>query len=106
MISQAPIKPGAGSEQTLYTTPAGYESVIASIIVCNTSSTDSDTFRLRKSKGGAATDISQSQYEAQEIGPGETFILSPAYTLTAGDLLRVRSVGGNVTFDINGTEVQ
>lgn len=105
MVSQAPIQPGAAAETDLYAVPAGYEFVLASITICNTSATVADNYRLRKALAGAVSALNQSWAADQPIGPGETIIFSNAATLKATDKIRVRSTLGNCVFDIAGAEV-
>lgn len=105
MIRQAPIQPSAGTITDLYAVPSGFESIIASIIVCNIDDTNSATFKIRKALDGAANAASQAGWDDAELGPNETMVISPAYTLGGADKIRCSSSTGTVTFDANGTEV-
>ena len=104
-ISQAPIQPGATTEADLYTVPSGFEAIISTLMICNNHATASDTFRVRKALNGAATNVNQSWFNEVPIGPGESMKLDAGMTLGDTDVIRVRSVGGNVVFDIGGVEV-
>lgn len=106
MISLAPVQPVINNvESDIYTVPAGVEAVISSLVICNVSATLPAKVNVRKAKGGAATNINQSGLRNQLVGPEETMVFSPAYTLAVGDKIRVSSDTGTVVFDVNGSEV-
>lgn len=105
MIRQAPIMPSSGVMTDLYAVPSGFESVIASIIVCNTDDSNSASFKIRKALDGATDATNQAGWDDAELGPNETIVISPAYTLGGADKIRCSSSTGTVVFDANGTEV-
>lgn len=105
MLSQAPIVPSAGVVTDLYTVPSGEECAVSSIIICNPSDTASAKVSVKKAYQGAADAVTQYWLNDYDLGPNETYILSPNGTLSQTDKIRVSSDIAGVCFDINGTRI-
>lgn len=95
--------PAATTLTDAYTVPALTTAVLSSIVVCNQGS--STTFRIAHSIAGAADTAAQYLYYNQAIAANATFTATLGITLTAGDVIRVYSVTGNVSFNIYGSQV-
>ncbi len=94
--------PAAGVLTDLYTVPAA-KSATARVIVTNRSASDNDAFRISMAPAGAADSL--EQYIAYDKGilindTGSTI----AVMLGPGDIVRVRSIGGNLSFTLTGIE--
>jgi hypothetical protein len=95
--------PGAGVLWDLYTVPASRTAVVSSLVVCNTSANPT-TWRCALAIGGAADALQQYLYYEMDIPAYDTFIATIGITLSAGDIIRVRSVSGTVSFNLSGVE--
>lgn len=96
--------PAANTLTDLYTVPAGTQSVISSVVVCNRGATTA-AFRLSAAPLGAGDAPAQALYFDTPIGPGETFIASFAGTLGQTDKIRCRGDTANLSFNCFGSEV-
>lgn len=89
----------------LYTVPLGTQTTISSITVCNQNSGVSAFFRISVAKAGAADNPAQYIYWDIEIEQNDTFIFTGGLTIGAGDIIRVQSDVGSVSFNLFGVEV-
>lgn len=97
--------PSAGNLVDLYQSPPlGLGTVISSIAVCITNS-PSDLWRVSNAVNGAADDIKQYIYYDDEIDYPDTFIATIGITIAPGDVIRVRSANGKLSFNLYGTEL-
>ncbi len=98
--SFAQVAPAATTLVNAYTVPAGKRATVT-VIVCNRShSTD---IRISIAPNGAADAVQQYLMYDSPISANET-ISTLRFTVTAGDVIRVRSTSGNVNFNVNGIE--
>jgi hypothetical protein len=97
-------KPTAANLEDAYTVPAGKDSVVSSLVVCNQSGS-SDSFRISIAVGGAANVSKQYIYYDIAIPAYETFIATVGFSLNDGDVIRVYSTNGNCSFNFFGSKV-
>lgn len=95
--------PAANTLADCYTAPA--RAVISSFTACNQSKTQDAQFRLAVAQGGAADDAKQYIYYDLPLFAADTFIATVGITLAAGDVVRVLSDTGLVSFNLFGVEV-
>lgn len=92
--------PAATTLTDAYTVPTARHATVE-VAICNRAS---DTVvRLQHAVNGAASATSQYLLYDYPVLANETEI-SARFTMTAGDVLRVYSGSGSVTFNINGIE--
>jgi guanyl-specific ribonuclease Sa len=98
------VAPAATTDTAIYTVPASTSASVASIVVCNTSTTTSTTFRLAV-KANADTLAAKNYlvYE-QTIDPKETVTLTLGISLGTGDSVRAYVTLATVSFSAFGVE--
>lgn len=87
-----------------YTVPALTQATVSSIVVCNQNSSGS-SFRVSVAVSGAADANEQYLYYNVSITGSNTFTAVIGVTLGPGDIVRVYSDSGNLSFSIFGCEV-
>ncbi|HMU15843.1 MAG TPA: hypothetical protein PKC95_00230 [Thauera aminoaromatica] len=92
--------PGAASLTTVYTAPALRHATVR-VLVCNRSA--DDTFRIAVSPAGASIDAAHYVAYDQAIAANDS-ASSVAFTVTGGDLVRVFSTNGALSFSVTGIE--
>lgn len=98
------IKPSATTDTTLYTVPSSTQSVCSTLSVCNTASATA-TFRVRVKINNAADDDKQYLMFDTPIVAKDTLLLTFGATLGAGDVVRVYSSNGSISFQLFGSEI-
>jgi len=99
----AQLKPTSAEIKDLYTVPTGRTAVISSVIVCNQGSTDT-IWRMSIAVSGAVDEPKQYiYYDVPHVG-NDTFVASIGLTLSQGDIVRVYSGNGNLSFNLCGIE--
>lgn len=95
--------PSATTATTLYTVPAGRESVISSISVANLTTTGA-TFRIAIRPSGAT--LANVHYFGYDItvGASDTTVITVGITLAATDVVTVYASTGNLVFHAYGDE--
>jgi glucose-6-phosphate dehydrogenase assembly protein OpcA len=95
--------PAATTLTTLYTVPAGKETVVSSISVANLTSTAA-TFRLAVRPGGES--IANKHYIGYDItvGASDSTIITVGLTLAATDVISVYASTANIAFQAFGDE--
>ena len=95
--------PDATTATTLYTCPAGTETVVSSVIICNRDS-NADSFRIAVRDGGAA--LANQHYIAYDVPVGGTdsTALTLGLTLSATDVVTIYAGTANLSFSLFGTE--
>lgn len=102
----AQLAPAANSLVSLYTVPVATAAATSSIVICNQNSSASNIlFRISIAISGAADDPKQYVYYDIPLMNNDTFIATIGMTLTAGDIIRVRTDTANVSFSLFGVEV-
>lgn len=82
-----------GTYATLYNVPAGQESLISTILICNTDTVNPITIRIGTDDNAGTPDVANGEflvYDAQ-VAAGDTLTLSLGLALGAGKYLRVSS---------------
>jgi len=96
----AQVSSAATTLTDIYTCPAGKRATVE-LILCNRSTTTN--VRWSYAINGAADAV--AQYMLYDFALSGNIAISTArITIKAGDVLRVYSVSGNVTFQVNGIE--
>lgn len=96
------VKPGAGVLTTLYTVPAAKETVISSYVACNLGA-EADIRVAVRPAGEAIEDKHFIVFDAV-ITANDSIVLVHGVTLSATDVVSVRSDTGEVSFSIFGDE--
>jgi hypothetical protein len=97
--------PTANTNLDIYTVPAGNNTIISTINVCNTS-TSNVTFRVFARIAGAAGNTTSQAIVYDAALPAQDALgLSLGMTLAATDKITVYSFQGNVAFTIFGSEI-
>lgn len=99
------VVPTATTLTALYTVPALSSASVSSLIICNQDSVTTANVRVSIAVAGAADDPKQYIYYDLPISNNDTFIATIGLTLSAGDIVRVRSDTNNVSFSIYGVQV-
>lgn len=90
--------PAATTLVDLYTCPGGYRATVKMSVANRGGAT---AFRVALAPGGSADHV--RQYKAyDEPLDANAAVSSESFTLNAGDVVRVRSTSGNVSFTLNG----
>lgn len=96
--------PAAGRLVDLYIVPASKRTISSTITACNQMN-ERRTFRLSVGVGGAADARQQYIYYDTPVDANKTFAQTIGMTLSAGDVVRVRSEDGYMSFNLFGDEV-
>lgn len=97
-------RPAAATVTDLYTVPAATNTVVSSVVVCNTSATPT-TFRIAVAPLGAVDALSQYLYYDLTIAGNDTFIATIGMTLIATDKVRVYAAAATLTFTMFAVNV-
>lgn len=96
--------PSAAVLTDVYTVGVSTQTVISTVVVCNTGGVGT-TFRISIAKGGAADTTSQYIYNGLFIDAYDTFATTIGITLGAGDVVRFYSANGYLTINLFGVEI-
>jgi hypothetical protein len=97
------VNPSANTLTTLYTVPADTQSIISTINVCNTASTDA-TYRIAVTSGGSPVLGNYIVYGATIAG-NETVAFTQGITMDAGDILAVFTNSASIAFNAFKMEI-
>jgi glucose-6-phosphate dehydrogenase assembly protein OpcA len=98
------VNPTAATATTLYTVPAGTQTVVSTISVCNMTAGEL-LFRIAiRPAGESLTTKHYIAYDAKVSGNDTTFITVGA-TLGAGDVITVYESAADVVFNAFGSEI-
>ena len=97
------VNPSANTLTTLYTVPADTQSIISTINVCNTASTDA-TYRIAVTSGGSPVLGNYIVYGATITG-NETVAFTQGITMDAGDILAVFTNSASIAFNAFKMEI-
>ena len=97
-------KPSAATLTSLYTVPASTSAIISTLTVCNTTST-ADEIRIAIRPAGE--EIADKHYVVHTVGvpPFTNYTYTLGITLATTDVVSVYGLGGNISFNIFGTEI-
>jgi hypothetical protein len=98
------VAPSATTDTTVYTAPAGKDTVISTIIVANRASTNA-SYRIAVRPAGAT--LANLHYVAFDIvvTANDSTAMTLGLTLSATDVVTVRASSADVTFSLFGTEI-
>lgn len=96
-------KPASTVVTDLYTVPALTQAE-CNLYICNQSATTSDKYRVALRAGGAAIDPKHYIAYDNEIQPASTIIIA-GLALNAADVVTIRSLNGDISFNLVGLEV-
>lgn len=96
--------PAATTLTDLYTVPASTSLVSSTIIVCNQNAA-SIKFRVSIAVAGSVDAAKQYVYYDVVVLKSDSFTATIGMTLSATDVVRVRSDTANVSFNLFGVEV-
>jgi glucose-6-phosphate dehydrogenase assembly protein OpcA len=98
------VAPAATTDTTLYTVPAGKETVVSTIVVANRGAS-SFTFRIAVRPAGAS--LANQHYVAFDVtvAQSDSSTLTLGITLTATDVITVRASSADLTFSAFGSEM-
>ena len=96
--------PAAAALTDSYTVPANTKTVVSTLKVCNQDSNPTD-FRVAIAVAGAADERKQYGYYDTPIDSNDSFSATEGWTLGPGDVIRVRSGNGLVSFQLFGIEI-
>ena len=98
------VNPTAATATTLYTVPAGTQTVVSTISVCNMTGGELG-FRIAiRPAGESLANKHYIAYDAKVAGNDTTFITVGA-TLGAGDVITVYESAADITFNAFGSEI-
>ena len=101
----AQLTPTLNTLTTAYTVPAATSATVSSIVICNTTGSDS-TFRISIQIGGASDAIQQYLYYDLPIANNDTFIATVGLTLATTDVIAVQAANNDISFNIFGVQIQ
>ena len=96
--------PSANTDTTLYTVPASTEAISSTISVCNVSSA-SARYNIAIRKNGEA--LAQKHYVAyqSELPPNSSIYLTIGMSISATDVVTIRSSSSSLSFTMFGSEI-
>lgn len=98
------VNPSATTPTTLYTVPAGTQTVVSTISVCNLTGGEL-IFRIAiRPAGETLANKHYIAYDSKVAGNDTTFITVGA-TLGAGDVITVWESAADITFNAFGSEI-
>ncbi len=96
--------PAATATELMYTVPASTQTVISSIVCCNTSSA-ADVFSIAVVPSGGSVTPETIIYYSLPLGYPETFTATIGITMNSGDMIYVYSLSGGISFSAFGQEI-
>lgn len=102
--SPAQLKPLAATLEDLYTVPAGTQTIVSNIHVCNLGSTSTDISIAIRPSGAVIADEHYIFNELTVAGK-DTVQLGDGITMGATDVISVYSLSGEVVFNMSYAEV-
>lgn len=96
-------KPAAGVLMDLYTVPDLAQTTVSTFLACS-QDTGNDAIRASVAVNGAADSLEQYILYDFDLGSHITEYLTIGMTLGPGDVIRVYSAKGNISFNIFGVE--
>ena len=97
------VNPTSNTLSTLYTVPSGTQSVISTINVCNTASSDA-TYRIAVTSGGSPVLGNYLVYDATIAG-NESVSFTQGITMDEGDILAVYTNSASLSFNAFKMEI-
>jgi len=100
----AQSNPSAETDTDIYTVPAGTQTVISTIVICNQETSDA-TYDIAVRPDGAT--LAAQHYVAKTItvGASDSTALTLGITMNADDVLTVQASTADVSFSVFGSEI-
>lgn len=97
------VNPAATTATTAYTVPAGTQTIVNTIAVCNQGA--AGTFRIAVRPAGAT--LAAQHYIAYETSIGANDTINPGLPLSLGatDVITVYASSANFSFTVSGVEI-
>lgn len=102
--SPAQLKPLADTLEDLYTVPAGTQTIVSNIHICNLAVT-STNIRIAIRPSGASIADAHYIFHDLTIAAKDTVQLGDGLTMGATDVISVYSLNGEVVFNMSYAEV-
>ena len=98
------VNPAAATASTLYTVPAGTQTVVSTISVCNLTAGEI-SFRIAIRPAGET--LATKHYIAYDskVSGNDTLFITVGATLGAGDVITVYESAADITFNAFGSEI-
>jgi hypothetical protein len=98
------LNPSATTATTLYTCPAGTQTVISTITICNQAGT-SGTYRVAVRPNGATLSAEHYVVYDATIQANTTAAYTLGITIDASDVVTVYASSANISFNAFGSEI-
>jgi hypothetical protein len=95
----------ATTDTTLYTAPAGTQTVVSTIVIANRSSSTAATYRIAVRPAGATLANQHYLVFDSGISTSDSISLTLGITLAATDVITVYASTANLTFSLFGSEI-
>lgn len=98
------LNPSATTATTLYTCPAGTQTVISTVTICNQAGT-SGTYRIAVRPNGATLSAEHYVVYDATIQANTTAAYTLGITIDASDVVTVYASSANISFNAFGSEI-
>lgn len=98
------VNPSATTSTTLYTVPAGTQTVVSTISICNQASTAA-TYRIAVRVAGSPLSAEEYIVYGATVPASDSVFITAGITLGATDVLTVYSSSATVSFNAYGSEI-
>jgi hypothetical protein len=102
------VNPSAATPTTLYTVPAGTQTVVSTISVCNLTAGElSFRIAIRPAVSGTAESLAAKHYIAYDakVSGNDTTFITVGATLGAADVITVYESAADISFSAFGSEI-
>jgi len=97
-------KPAISTTDNIYTVGAGKQAVVSTVMICNQNLTQASTYSVLVVPSGVVAADKHYVYREKMIDPRDTDTHKLGIGLAEGDMIKVFSSTGNVSFSVFGTE--
>jgi glucose-6-phosphate dehydrogenase assembly protein OpcA len=98
------VNPTAATATTLYTVPAGTQTVVSTISVCNLTSGEQQ-FRIAIRPAGETLEAKHYIAYDSKVAGNDSLFITVGATLGAGDVITVYESAADITFNAFGSEI-
>jgi hypothetical protein len=99
------LRPSDTSAADIYTVPSNTQTVVSSILVCNTTSTAATFSVFQRTSGSTAGEANAIAFD-QNIPANSTTTIEAKLTISETNILSVKSgTSSALTFTVNGSEI-
>lgn len=96
--------PAINTTDNIYTVPNGKQAIISTITVCNQDLSQASTYSIIVVPNGVVAANKHYVYKEKLIDPRDTALIKIGVGLAEGDIVKVFTSTGNVSFSVFGTE--